>query len=63
MVDIILLKEVIESRVLKEQELEYYRAELERIALNIARLEKELILTQKIISMIETESVMLLTEN
>ena len=54
---IILLSEIIESKVRKEQELEYYTKELYRIQERIGYLNKELDLTKLIIDMIEHEQV------
>lgn len=54
---IILLSEVLESKIRKEQELEYYQAELVRIQERIGYLSKELDLTKLIIDMIEHEQV------
>jgi len=54
---IILLHEVIESKVRKEKELEYYTQELIRIQERIGYLSKELDLTKLIIDMIEHEQV------
>ena len=54
---IILLHEVIESKVRKEKELEYYTQELMRIQERIGYLSKELDLTKLIIDMIEHEQV------
>ena len=54
---IILLSEVLESKIRKEQELEYYNKELVRIQERIGYLSKELDLTKLIIDMIEHEQV------
>lgn len=54
---IILLSEVLESKIRKEQELEYYNKELVRIQERISYLSKELDLTKLIIDMIEHEQV------
>lgn len=54
---IILLSEVLESKIRKEQELEYYQQELIRIQERIGYLSKELDLTKLIIDMIEHEQV------
>ena len=54
---IILLSEVLESKIRKEQELEYYQKELVRIQERIGYLSKELDLTKLIIDMIEHEQV------
>lgn len=55
--NIILLTEIIESKVIKEKELEFYKQELIKITEKINYLEKELNLTRKIICIIETDSV------
>jgi len=55
--NIILLSDVIESKVIKEKELEFYRDQLADIQRKIAFLETDLNLTKKIITMIETETV------
>ena len=54
---IILLSEVLESKLRKEGELEYYQAELIRIQERIGQLSQDLNLTKIIIDMIETETV------
>jgi hypothetical protein len=54
---IILLSEVLESKLRKERELEYYQAELIRIQERIGQLSQDLNLTKIIIDMIETETV------
>lgn len=54
---IILLSEVLESKIRKEQELEYYQKELIKIQERIGYLSKELDLTKLIIDMIEHEKV------
>ena len=54
---IILLSEVFESKIRKEQELEYYQKELIKIQERIGYLSKELDLTKLIIDMIEHEKV------
>jgi len=54
---IISLTEVIESKVLKEKELEYYREQLQEIQRKIGFLELDLSLTKQIIGMIEQESI------
>ncbi len=55
--NIILLSDVIESKLIKEKELEFYRDQLIDIQRKIAFLETDLNLTKKIITMIETETV------
>ena len=54
---IILLSEILESKVRKEKELEFYTKELYRIQQRIAHLNSDLNLTKLIIEMIETEQV------
>lgn len=54
---IISLTEVIESKVVKEKELEFYREQLREIQTKIGFLELDLKLTKQIINMIEEESV------
>ena len=54
---IILLSEVLESKLRKERELEYYQRELVRIQERIGHLHQDLNLTKVIIEMIETETV------
>lgn len=54
---IISLTEVIESKVVKEKELEFYREQLREIQTKIGFLELDLKLTKQIIDMIESESV------
>ena len=54
---IIRISDIISSRVQKEQELERFKKELEKIQRQIATLEFDLKLTNTIISMIEEERV------
>lgn len=54
---IILLSEVLESKLRKERELEYYQRELTRIQERIGMLNQDLNLTKVIIEMIEAETV------
>ena len=54
---IILLSEVLESKLRKERELEYYQRELNRIQERIGMLNQDLNLTKVIIEMIEAETV------
>ena len=54
---IILFSEVLESKLRKERELEYYQRELARIQERIGMLNQDLNLTKIIIDMIETETV------
>lgn len=55
---IISLTEVIESKVIKEKELQYYQEQLREIQHKISFLELDLNLTKQIIGMIERESVL-----
>lgn len=54
---IIRISDIISSRVQKEQELERFKQDLEKIQRQIATLEFDLKLTNTIISMIEEERV------
>ncbi len=54
---IISLTEVIESKVIKEKELEFYREQLVEIQRKIGFLELDLNLTKQIIGLIEKESI------
>ena len=54
---IISLTEVIESKVIKEKELEFYREQLVEITRKIGFLELDLNLTKQIIGLIEKESI------
>ena len=56
--NIISLTDVIESKLVKEKELEFYREQLAEIQRKIAFLETDLHLTKQIIRMIETETVL-----
>jgi hypothetical protein len=60
--DIISLTELIESKLRKEQEIEYYRETLERLEKKIGFLSKEVSVTNIIIDMIEQERVLTLGE-
>ena len=60
--DIISLTELIESKLRKEQEIEYYRETLERLEKKIGFLSKEISVTNLIIDMIEQERVLTLGE-
>lgn len=55
---IISLTEVIESKVVKEKELQYYKEQLIEIQQKIGLLELDLKLTKQIIQMIEEETVL-----
>jgi hypothetical protein len=54
---IILLSDIIDQRLRKERELEYYQKQLEEISIKISYLSRELDLTNLIIDMIESEKV------
>jgi len=54
---IILLSDIIDQRLRKERELEYYQKQLEEISIKISCLSRELDLTNLIIDMIESEKV------
>ena len=60
--DIISLTDLIESKLKKEQEIEYYRETLIRLEKKIGALSKEVSITSLIISMIEQERVLTLGE-
>ena len=60
--DIISLTELIESKLRKEQEIEYFRETLERLEKKIGFLSKEVSVTNIIIDMIEQERVLTLGE-
>jgi len=54
---IILLSDIVESKVRKEKELAYYQKELIEITSKIERLNYDLNLTQLIIDMIESDGI------
>jgi prefoldin subunit 5 len=54
---IISLTDVLENKIVKEKELQYYREQLEEIQRKIAFLETDLNITKQIISMIEQEKI------
>lgn len=60
---IILIQDLIDTKLRKEQELEFYQAELEKLQQKMWWVKKEIDLTEKIIDIIETEKVMDLQEN
>ena len=60
---IILIQDLIDTKFRKEQELEFYQAELEKLQQKMWWVKKEIDLTEKIIDIIETEKVMDLQEN
>jgi|TARA_S200002703_G_scaffold55446_2_gene48051 hypothetical protein len=55
MTKIILMSEIVEQKLRKEQELEFYRAELEKIQQKIWFLQKDLEVTNLCITIIEQE--------
>jgi len=59
---VISLTDLIESRLKKQQEIEYYQETLVRLQEKIAELDKEVGITTIIIDMIETERVLTLDE-
>tara|TARA_B100002019_G_C21205718_1_gene566528 strand:+ start:908 stop:1147 length:240 start_codon:yes stop_codon:yes gene_type:complete len=54
---IIVLSELIENKLRKEQELEFYQEQLAAIQRKIANLQKDVDLTKLIIDIIETDNV------
>ena len=62
MADVISLTDLIESRLKKQQEIEYYQESLERLQKKIGELDKEVSITTLIIDMIESERVLTLDE-
>ena len=60
--DIISLTDLIESKLKKEQEIEYYRETLIKLEKKIGVLSKEVSITSLIIGMIEQERVLTLGE-
>ena len=62
MADVISLTDLIESRLKKQQEIEYYQESLERLQKKIGELGKEVSITTLIIDMIESERVLTLDE-
>lgn len=54
---IVTLTDIIETKVVKEKELLYYKEQLEIIQRKIAYLETDLTLTKRIISLIEEEKI------
>ena len=55
--DIILLEELIEQRTRKQAELEFYQAELDKLLTKMRFVQKEIVLTQTIIDIIEKEQL------
>ena len=60
---IILLSDIIELKLRKEQELEFYQAELEKLQNKMFFLRKEIELTNTIINIIDQETVYDVKEN
>lgn len=56
------LADLIESRLKKQQEIEFYQETLKKLQRKIAELDKEVGITTIIIDMIETERVLTLDE-
>ena len=63
MSDIVSLTDVIENKVVKEKELQYYYEQLEHIQRKIAFLETDLNLTKQIISLIEKEKIVIVNSS
>lgn len=55
---IILIQDLIDSKLRKEQELAFYQAELEKLQQKMYFVQSEINLTNKIIEIIETEKVL-----
>lgn len=55
--NIVSLSEVLESKIIKERELEYYYEQLKEIQRKIGFLETDLKLTKQIIQLIEAEKI------
>lgn len=62
MAEVISLADLIESRLKKQQEIEFYQETLKKLQRKIAELDKEVGITTIIIDMIETERVLTLDE-
>ena len=60
--NVISLTDLIESRLKKQQEIEYYQQTLKRLTQKIGELNTEVSITTIIIDMIETERVLTLDE-
>jgi len=54
---LIQITDIIETRLRKEKELEYYQAELEKLQQKMFFLRKDIDITNLIINMIETEQI------
>tara|TARA_B100001564_G_C20614707_1_gene659290 strand:- start:1217 stop:1450 length:234 start_codon:yes stop_codon:yes gene_type:complete len=62
MAEVISLTDLIESRLKKQREIEYYQETLEMLQRKIAELDKEVSITTIIIDMIESERVLTIDE-
>lgn len=62
MTEVISLVELVESRLKKQQELDYYIEVLQRLQLKVSGLQKEINVTNIIIDMIENERVLSVEE-
>lgn len=60
---LIQISDIIETRLRKEKELEYYKKQLEKINQKMFFLRKDLEITNLIINMIENEKVLDIKEN
>lgn len=60
--NIIYLSDLIESKLKKEQEIEYYIETMKRLQIKVSELQKEINLTSLIIQMIEQERVLTIDE-
>jgi len=60
---LIRISDVIETKLRKEKELEFYRAQIEKIKTKMSFLQKDLDITNIIINIIENEKVMDVKEN
>ena len=60
--NVVSLTELIETRLRKQQEIEYYQETLKKLQQRIGELSKEVSITTLIIDMIETERVLTLDE-
>ena len=60
--NIVSLADLIEQRLRKQQELDYYKETLERLQIKIGELGKEVNITTLIIDMIEGEKVLTIDE-
>ena len=60
--EVISLEDLIETRLRKQQEIDFYRETLGRLERKISELDKEVDITTLIIDMIETERVLTIEE-